>query len=353
MEKVVILCLICTLGIAYASVDEILTLNPEPALVNGLSWTFYKTTCPDLESVVRKRINFHLKEDITQAAGLLRVHFHDCFVQGCDGSVLLDGSASGPSEQDAPPNLTLRAKAFEIINDIKKHVEKACSGVVSCADLTALAARESVRAVGGPEYRVPLGRKDSLKFATRKVTLANLPSPTFNATTLINAFAKKKLDVTDLVSLSGGHSIGIAHCSSFANRLYPTQDSTLNKNFAKGLYTTCPSNTTTNTTVLDIRTPNLFDNKYYVDLVNRQGVFTSDQDLYTHSSTRAIVKKFADDQDLFFQKFAFAIVKMSQLSVLTGSKGEIRSNCSARNPSSIVEVTTEDVMDTEPYVAFM
>lgn len=354
MEKLAMLCLIiCTLGIVYAKVDNVLTLNREPPLVNGLSWTFYQTSCPALESIVRKRLDFYFKKDITQAAGLLRLHFHDCFVQGCDGSVLLDGSASGPSEQDAPPNLTLRAKAFEIINDIKKRVEEACSGVVSCADLTALAARESVRAAGGPEYRVPLGRRDSLKFATRKVTLANLPSPLSNATTLIKAFASKKLDVTDLVALSGGHTIGIGHCSSFSNRLYPTEDSTLKKSFAEHLYTTCPSKTTSNTTVLDIRTPNVFDNKYYVDLVNRQGLFTSDQDLYTHSSTQAIVKEFSVDQDLFFQKFALAIAKMGQLSVLTGSKGEIRSNCSARNTASIVEVATEDAINTESSVAFM
>ena len=47
-------------------------------------------------------------------------------MQGCDASVLLDGSASGPSEQEAPPNLTLRPKAFEIIEDIKvvTHIRK-------------------------------------------------------------------------------------------------------------------------------------------------------------------------------------------------------------------------------------
>jgi len=282
---------------------------------------------------------------------LLRLHFHDCFVQGCDGSVLLDGSTSGPSEQDAPPNLSLRAKAFEIIDDIKSRVNNACNVVVSCADVTALAAKESIRAAGGPDYQVPLGRRDSLKFATRNVTLANLPAPSSNVTTLIKAFASKNLNVTDLVALSGGHTIGIGHCTSFTDRLYPTQDSTMNKSFAQRLNTICPSKNSSNTTVLDIRTPNVFDNKYYVDLMNRQGLFTSDQDLYSDSRTRAIVKDFALDQDLFFQKFAVAMAKMSQLSVLTGSEGEIRRNCSTRNPTSIVEVAAEDV--NESYVSFM
>lgn len=65
-------------------------------------------------------------------------------MQGCDGSVLLEGSASGPSEQDAPPNLSLRAKAFEIINDLRDRVHNKCGRVVSCSDILALAARDSV-----------------------------------------------------------------------------------------------------------------------------------------------------------------------------------------------------------------
>ena len=65
-------------------------------------------------------------------------------MQGCDASVLLDGSASGPSEQEAPPNLTLRPEAFEIIEDLRELVHKQCGRVVSCADITALAAREAV-----------------------------------------------------------------------------------------------------------------------------------------------------------------------------------------------------------------
>jgi len=62
--------------------------------------------------------------------------------------------------------------------------------------------------------------------------------------------------------LTGGHAIGIGHCSSFSNGLYPTQDMSVEESFAQRLYKTCPTNTTNNTTVLDIRSPNKFDNKY-------------------------------------------------------------------------------------------
>ncbi|KAJ6412478.1 hypothetical protein OIU84_005515 [Salix udensis] len=286
------------------------TQNTFP-IENGLSWTFYDYRCPKAESIIRKQLKKVFKNDIGQAAGLLRLHFHDCFVQGCDGSVLLDGSASGPSEQDAIPNLTLRAKAFEIIDDLRERVHKECGRVVSCADIVAIAARDSVYLSGGPEYDVPLGRRDGLNFATQEATLANLPPPTDNASAILRALAAKNLDATDVVALSGGHTI----------------------------------ENSTNTAVLDIRSPNKFDNKYYVNLVKRQGLFTSDQDLYSYKKTRGIVTSFAEDESLFFEKFVVAMIKMSQLSVLTGNSGEIRANCSVRNSdnSYLVSEVEEDL----------
>jgi Peroxidase len=78
---------------------------------------------------------------------LVLVLINYCNVQGCDASVLLDGSASGPGEQQAPPNLTLRAAAFKAINEIRALIDKACGRVVSCADVVAIAARDSVALV--------------------------------------------------------------------------------------------------------------------------------------------------------------------------------------------------------------
>ncbi|CAN1268111.1 Peroxidase 12 [Linum perenne] len=249
----------------------------QPALVKGMSWSYYKSTCPKLESIVQKRLKQVFKKDIGQAAGLLRLHFHDCFVQGCDASVLLRGSAGGPSaEQGSPPNLSLRQEAFRIIEDLRARVHKSCGRVVSCSDILAIAARDSVSLSGGPNYKVPLGRRDG----------------------------------------------------------------TLKKS--------CPATSQTDNTVfMDIRSPNLFDNKYYVDLMNRQGLFTSDQDLYTDKRTRGIVTGFAVNQSLFFDKFAVAMIKMGQLSVLTGSQGEIRGNCTLRNSrvESALESAVEEAVD--------
>lgn len=200
---------------------------------------------------------------------------------------------------------------------------------------------------GGPAYKVPLGRRDGLAPASDDAVKAALPPPTSKVPTLLSFLAKINLDVNDLVALSGGHTVGIAHCGSFKNRMFPTQDPTLNKFFAGQLYHTCPTNTTVNTTVNDIRTPNTFDNKYYVDLLNREGLFTSDQDLLSNATTRPIVTRFAVDQAAFFDQFVFSYVKMGQINVLTGSQGQVRANCSARNNNDDDELPWwSDVVET-------
>ncbi|KAF5175847.1 Peroxidase [Thalictrum thalictroides] len=312
-----------------------------PPLVAGLSYDFHTTNCPSLQTIIRDYLREIFNSDIGVAAALLRVHFHDCFVQGCDGSVLLAGSASGPGEQQAPPNLTLRARAFVIIEELRNRIHRACGAIVSCSDIAALSARDAVFLSGGPDYRVPLGRRDGLNFATVNATLANLPFFGSRVPQLTADFAAKNLDVNDLVALSGGHTIGRGSCGSFVGRLFPTRDPTLETTFADNLTRVCPTNTSTGFTPLDVRTPNNFDNQYYVDLVNRQGLFTSDQDLFTDNTTAPIVTSFANNQTLFFERFAFSMLKMGMINVTTGAQGEIRTNCSARNTAATTYLTTD------------
>ncbi|KAK9072152.1 hypothetical protein SSX86_008584 [Deinandra increscens subsp. villosa] len=332
----------------------VMGLEPQKQpLVEGLSWNFYESRCPKLESIIRKQMEKVIKKDVGLAAALLRVHFHDCFVQGCDGSVLLDGSASGPvdSEKTAPPNLSLRG--FDVIEDLRRRVHKQCgAGSVSCSDIATIVARDSVVLTGGPEYKVPLGRRDGFTFATRNTTLANLPSPFVPTGTLLTALAAKNFDTTEVVALSGAHTIGVAHCTSFTQRLYPTQDTTMDQTFASTLKRVCPTATTNATTLLDIRSPNVFDNKFFVDLMNKQGILTSDQDLYTDKRTRGIVTSFAVNQTLFFEKFVDVMVKMGQMQVLTGTQGEIRKNCSRRNSNDILISTVVGDRDMENVESF-
>ncbi|WOK97346.1 cationic peroxidase SPC4-like [Canna indica] len=174
-----------------------------PPIVDGLSFTFYESTCPQADVIVRNYLQQAFSTNIGLAAGLLRLHFHDCFVQGCDGSILLDGTAGETSEKEAPPNLTLRPEAFKAINDLQTLITEACGQVVSCADITTLAARDSVYLSGGPNYLVPLGRRDGLSIAPITVIRDFLPPPTSNVSFLIFSLDKLNLTTTDLVTLSG------------------------------------------------------------------------------------------------------------------------------------------------------
>ncbi|GKB54550.1 SPX domain-containing protein 1-like protein [Tanacetum coccineum] len=107
------------------------------------------------KATVRSTIETHFRDDPTVAAALLRLHFHDCFVERWDGSILIKRKSD---KINALPNLGLRG--FEVIDDAKTQLEALCPGVVLCADILALAARESVDLSDGPNWAVPTGRYD-------------------------------------------------------------------------------------------------------------------------------------------------------------------------------------------------
>lgn len=63
-------------------------------------------------------------------------------LQGCDASILLNGVPGSPCEKESIPNLSLRG--YGTIDRVKAKLEQACPGVVSCADILALVARDVV-----------------------------------------------------------------------------------------------------------------------------------------------------------------------------------------------------------------
>jgi len=268
-------------------------------------------------------------------AGLIRLHFHDCFVQGCDASVLIDPTAANPQpEKLSPPNFP-SLRGFEVIDAAKEAIEKVCPGKVSCADIIAFASRDASQILsrGRINFRMPAGRLDG-RVSLSSEALAFLPPPFFNLSQLIVNFRAKNMDVDDLVVLSGAHTIGLSHCSSFTDRL-PPNPSDMNPRFATLLQRQCPVNpnfTNDPTVVQDIVTPDRLDTRYYSNLLRHNVLFKSDAALLTSRRTTRKVLENVFIPRRWERKFAKAMVKMAAIEIKTAANGgEIRNMCRVVN----------------------
>ncbi|GAB4859656.1 hypothetical protein Ancab_011137 [Ancistrocladus abbreviatus] len=293
-----------------------------------LSPNFYATTCPSVKEIVYSTMRQAVINEARMGASILRLFFHDCFVQGCDGSILLVDTPTFTGEQGALPNKN-SVRGFNVINTIKANVEAACRATVSCADILALAARDGVVLLGGPSWDVALGRRDS---TTASLAEANtdIPPPFASLSTLITLFSNKGLSATDMTALSGGHTIGQARCISFRDHIY--NDTDIDPDFAKLRQSTCPfSGGDDNLAPLDIQTPTFFDNKYYQNLLAKRGLLHSDQELFNGGSQDSLVRIYSYNAWAFTNDFVAAMIKMGNITPLTGMEGQIRLNCSVVN----------------------
>uniref|UniRef100_A0A7N0V9Z1 Peroxidase n=1 Tax=Kalanchoe fedtschenkoi TaxID=63787 RepID=A0A7N0V9Z1_KALFE len=298
-----------------------------------LTLDYYAKTCPTVFEIVRKEMECAVLSDPRNAALIVRLHFHDCFVQGCDGSVLLDDTISTKSEKKAVTAVN-SLDGFDLVDRIKNKLESECPGVVSCADLLTLAARDAIVLVGGPYWEVPFGRKDSIN-ANLELANANIPGADESLVSIISKFLYQGLSVTDMVALSGAHTIGMARCENFRQRIYGdfALKNPLRQNYLNNLKAICPAagGGENNISAMDYVTPELFDNSFFHLLLKNEGLLSSDQVLYSSPlalQTRQIVKKYAADSLAFFQQFSDSMVKMGNI---TNSEsfvtGQVRKNC--------------------------
>ncbi|KAL2937431.1 Peroxidase 52 [Bienertia sinuspersici] len=190
-----------------------------------------------------------ISKEPRMGASILRLFFHDCFVNGCDASILLDDTPTFTGEKNAFPNRN-SARGYDVIDTIKTNVEASCNGAVSCADILALAAREAVF----------LG-----------------------------------LNARDMTALSGAHTIGQARCTTFRDHIY--NDTNINPTFATLRQATCPGPTSgtgdDNLAPLDIISSNRFDNGYFRGLVAKRGLLHSDQELFNGGSQDSLVRLYS------------------------------------------------------------
>ncbi|KAI7741384.1 hypothetical protein M8C21_000844 [Ambrosia artemisiifolia] len=320
--SILILCILCFLSSSHSQ---------------QLSTSYYHKSCPRFEQIMQDTTTNKQIASPTTAGAALRLFFHDCLVEGCDASVLISSTPFNKAERDADINLSLPGDGFDVVVRAKTALELACPGVVSCADILAVATRNLVTMMGGPFYNVKLGRRDG-RVSRAPRAQNTLPTPTMSMNRIIRIFKSIGFSVQEMVALTGAHTIGFSHCSQISSDIYNYSrtsqfDPSYNPRYASGLRNACadykknPSLSVFN----DIMTPRDFDNSYYKNLPKGLGVLRSDRALMMDRRTRPFVELYARDQKAFFEAFARAIEKLSLNGVKTGRNGEIRRRCDSFN----------------------
>ncbi|KAI3892558.1 hypothetical protein MKX03_021199 [Papaver bracteatum] len=308
---------------------------------SSLSVGFYDESCPRVEDIIHEELVKKMSPiplKIT-SPGILRLFFHDCYVQGCDGSVLITSTADNKAERDAPINLPLAGDAFDIVEKAKAALEIECPGVVSCSDILAILARDVVARWQGPYWMVEKGRRDGLISNATEAQLL-IPKSYENITSLIRGFQSIGLSTSDLVTLSGAHTIGSTHCIEFASRILQN-DTSMNSTLKERVIGSCrfPEIDRNVCLALDQDTKFVFDNKFFKSLLQGKGLLLSDHALAFGENylSRKLVYKYAEDQDLFFREFAKAMIKLGRVGVKTGNQGEVRRVCTKITPAPAPE----------------
>jgi peroxidase len=178
---------------------------------------------------------------------------------------------------------------------------------------------------------VPLGRRDAT-FPNATGAASDLPGPDSSLDRLVAVFADKGLTSRDLAVLSGAHTVGMARCLSFRTRVYC--DDNVSPAFASQARQLCPASGGDDADApLDATTPDKFDNGYYRSLVAGAGLLHSDQELFNNGPLDSLVRLYSANGDAFMSDFAASMVRLGNVSPLTGSAGEIRIDCRKVNSS--------------------
>ncbi|KAJ3681772.1 hypothetical protein LUZ60_014345 [Juncus effusus] len=315
-------------------VVTLLVLSLCTASLGQLEYGFYNGKCgeKDVESIIKGIVTFRFYFDQKIIAALLRMLFHDCFVHGCDASLLLTGP---DSEQTAVPNFSVFG--FDLIEEIKAALENECPGIVSCADIISAATRDAVVLAGGSRYDVPFGRKDGLVSLAEDV---KLPSPLWSVPEVLDYYGVKGFNTEEVVLLMGGHTVGVTHCNFIKSRLYDYKgtgqpDSSLNGFYIFFLSAfICPNDPSSDNMFVFLDDPSsvlTVDNMYYKHILDNKGILPIDNYLAFDPATASIVQSYADNNQNFLEKFGEVLVKLGSVDVLTGDQGEIRKVCSRTN----------------------
>ncbi|XP_023005219.1 peroxidase 21-like isoform X2 [Cucurbita maxima] len=293
-----------------------------------LQMNYYAKSCPKAEEIIKQQVTELYYEHGNTAVSWLRNLFHDCVVQSCDASLLLETTVGVESEKDSDRSFGMRN--FKYVNKIKSAVENACPQTVSCADIVALSARDGIVMLKGPHIDLKTGRRDS-KMSYSNLVEELVPKHNESLVNVLSRFKSIGIDTEATVALLGAHSVGRVHCVNLVERLYPTVDRTIDPNYAQYLKVRCPTPNPDPEAVLysrnDRETPMILDNMYYRNVLEHKGLLIVDQELVSNPLTLPYVKKFAADIKYFHDQFSRGIRLLSENNPLTANQGEIRKDC--------------------------
>ncbi|KAL6577904.1 hypothetical protein OROMI_010232 [Orobanche minor] len=305
--------------------------EPVPVTPGALREGFYQQSCPQAEKIVNEIINGNFQKDPTLAPALIRLFFHDCFVTGCDASILLDQTPTGENVEKTAPHNGKFVRGFEVIDEIKARLEAECPGIVSCADILAFANRDSLVFTGVPNYNVPAGRRDGLASLAKNVQ-GNLPLPQSTAQEMTQLFERKGMSLEEMVVLIGAHSIGTAHCTIVAGRFRdPKKMKDIDRGYLLKMQVMTMCQNETQDLAFDPYSQQKMDSRFYKELLKNRALLESDQNLAKEPNANNIMKKYVDDQNGWLAKFVASVTKLGEVEVLTGNQGEIRKQCRAVN----------------------
>ncbi|XP_021318608.1 peroxidase 44 [Sorghum bicolor] len=267
-------------------------------VVDALDAGYYATTCPDAEAIVEDAMSRLHYTDPTLSPAIIRMLLHDCFVRGCDASVMIVPTPplhhpATSSERTAVPNHTLRG--FTAVDAVKRAVDDACRG-------------------GG----------------------VDLPAPFAKLADVLDYFAARGFSAEETVVLFGAHTVGGAHCSSFRYRLTGGPgDGTMDETLRRDMLDECGAEElpleTDPAVFFDPDSPFAVDNNFYRQLMSNRTLLQVDQEAAVNPSTAPHVAYYAANPDAFVRRFSEVMAKLSNVGVLEGDAGEVRKLCSRYN----------------------
>ncbi|KAI3986679.1 hypothetical protein MKX01_014217 [Papaver californicum] len=290
LQSSLLVCFLTLLVSAFADINEKNEENP------GLVMNFYRDSCPQAEDIIKEQVKLLYKRHKNTAFSWLRNIFHDCAVESCDASLLLDSTRKELSEKETDRSFGLRN--FRHLDTIKEAVERECPEVVSCADILSLM----------------VGR------AVHKILEQYLPDHNESISVVLDRFSSMVINTPGLVALLGAHSVGRTHCAKLVHRLYPEVSHEINPDHVEHMLHKCPDAIPDPKAVQYVRndrgTPMILDNNYYRNILENKGLLIVDHLLATDPRTKSYVKKMAKSADYWSKEFSRAITILSEITLL-------------------------------------